>query len=202
MTRQFKPSPLALSILALLHESPMHVYKMQRLIKDRGKDQIINVGQRASLYQTINQLLKADLIALWETEKAEGFPERTIYRLTDKGHETAVEWLREMLSTPEQSFPEFPAAVSLLPLLTPDDAIKQMQAREKKLARQIAALDAETQSIEGKLPRLFLLESEYMRVVVAAELNWVRSIIADLQSGDITWHQDWMHPLVPPKPED
>ena len=79
MARKFKRSPLALALLALLHESPMHPYKMQRLIKDRGKDQVINVEQRASLYQTINQLLREGLIAPWETNRPEGFPERTLY---------------------------------------------------------------------------------------------------------------------------
>src|SRR5947209_1996113 len=126
MARKFKRSPLALAVLALLREAPMHPYRMQRLIKDRGKDQVINVEQRASLYQTISQLLRAGLIAPSETERQEGFPERTVYKLTDKGHYTAVTWLREMLSTPAQEFPEFPAAVSLLPLLTPEDALHQM----------------------------------------------------------------------------
>src|SRR5436190_4906660 len=114
---------------------------MQRMIKDRGKDQVINVEQRASLYQTINQLLRAELITFWENAREEGFPERTLYRLTDKGHDTAVTWLREMLSTPAQEYPDFPAAVSLLPLLTPEDALQQMVKREARLIEQIAAID-------------------------------------------------------------
>src|SRR5258708_955694 len=126
MQRKLKRSPLALAVLALLHEAPMHPYRMQRLIKERGKDQVINVQQRASLYQTINQLLRAGLITFWENAREEGFPERTLYRLTDKGHDTAVAWLREMISTPAQEFPDFPAAVSLIPLLTPEDALNQM----------------------------------------------------------------------------
>src|SRR5690242_21962581 len=111
MPRQFKRSPLALALLVLLHEAPMHPYRMQSLIRDRGKDQVINVEQRASLYQTISQLLRAGLITFWETTRQEGFPDRTVYRLTDKGHQTAVEWMREMLSTPAQEYPDFPAAV-------------------------------------------------------------------------------------------
>src|SRR5258706_2844066 len=100
MARLFKRSPLALAVLVLLHEAPMHPYRMQRLIKDRGKDQVINVGQRASLYQTISQLLRAGLITFWETERQEGFPERTVYKVTELGHHTAVSWLREMMSAP------------------------------------------------------------------------------------------------------
>jgi DNA-binding PadR family transcriptional regulator len=178
----------------------MHPYRMQRLIKDRGKDQVINVEQRASLYQTINQLLRAELITFWETAREEGFPERTLYRLTDKGHDTAVTWLREMLSTPAQEYPDFPAAISLLPLLTPEDAIEQMGIREAKLTNQIAAIDKQIQAVD--LPRLFLLESEYMRVVQEGELKWVRALIADIHSGQITWNHDWIQPTVSPETEE
>ncbi|MEO8398140.1 MAG: PadR family transcriptional regulator [Chloroflexota bacterium] len=200
MARKFKRSPLALAVLVLLHEAPMHPYRMQRLIKDRGKDQVINVGQRASLYQTIDQLLRAGLITFWENARAEGFPERTVYRLTEQGHDAAVDWLREMVSTPAPEFPEFPAAVSLLPLLTPDDALQQMERREAALTEQIAQIDQEIQTSE-ELPRLFLLESEYLRTVLDAELMWVRSISADLRSGALTWNHDWMQASNPPENE-
>ena len=180
----------------------MHPYRMQRLIKERGKDQVINVEQRASLYQTINQLLRAGLITFLETARQEGFPERTVYKLTDQGHETAVNWLREMLSTPAQEYPEFPAAVSLLPLLTPDDAIHQMEIREIKLTDQIASIDKEMRTYAASLERLFLLEEEYILLMLESELKWVRSVIADLRSGQLTWNHEWMRSIVPPETEE
>lgn len=179
----------------------MHPYKMQRLIKDRGKDQVINVEQRASLYQTINQLLREGLIASWETNRPEGFPERTLYKLTDLGHETTLEWMREMLSTPASEFPEFPAAVSVLPLLLPEEVIQQLEIRTGRLTEKIAALEQDLQTYAATLPRLFLLETEYMKRILETELEWVRSIIADLQSGQLTWHHDWLKPDVPPENE-
>ncbi len=179
----------------------MHPYRMQRLIKERGKDQVINVEQRASLYQTINQLLRAGLIAVRETARQEGFPERTVYELTDKGRHTALNWLRDMLSTPAQEFPEFPAAVSLLPLLTPEDVLHQLELRAARLTDQIASLDEEVQTYAVSLPRLFLLEAEYMRIVLEAELKWVGSVVADLRSGQLTWSEERLGELVPPESE-
>jgi DNA-binding PadR family transcriptional regulator len=175
---------------------------MQLLIKERGKDQVINVRQRASLYQTINQLLRAGLIAFWETDRQEGFPERTVYKLTDQGHETALNWMREMLSTPAHEFPVFPAAVSLLPLLTPEDAILQMEIRETRLADQVASITEEIQANAASLPRLYLLEYEYMRIMLEAELKWIRSIISDLRSGRLTWTKEWARPSGPPETEE
>lgn len=194
MARNFKRSPLALAVLTLLHESPMHPYKMQRLIKDRGKEQVINVEQRASLYQTINQLLKAELITFWETAREEGFPERTVYKLTEKGHATALDWMREMLASPANEYPEFPAAVSLLPLLPAAEVLTQLEARATRLAERLAALEAEMQAEAASLPRLFLLESEYTRAVLQAELVWVRSVVDDLRNGTLAWTQDWERP--------
>jgi len=202
MPRQFKRSPLALAVLALLHEAPMHPYRMQRLIKDRGKDKVIKVEQRASLYQTINQLLRAGLITFWETERQDGFPERTVYKLTEQGRRVALTWMREMLSTPAQEFPEFPAAISLLPLLTPADALQQMELRAARLTDQIVLLDEEEQADAASLPRLFLLETEYMRLVLDAELKWVRSVIVDLRGGQLTWNDEWAQPFGPPKSEE
>src|SRR5881275_2834817 len=112
MKRIARRSPLALAILALLYEAPMHPYRMQQLIKERGKDEVINVRQRASLYQTIDRLLRAQLIAIRETAREEKRPERTIYELTEEGRETVLRWMREMLSTPAREFPEFPAALA------------------------------------------------------------------------------------------
>lgn len=175
----------------------MHPYRMQRLIKERGKDQVINVAQRASLYQMIGQLLKAELITFWGTDRQEGFPERTVYQLTDKGRQTATAWLREMLAEPEQDFPDFPAAVSLLPLLTPEDALHQMQAREENLLRQITEL----KKAHAPVARLFLLETEYKLTILETELAWVRSLISDLQTGQLAWTQEWMRPFEPPVPD-
>ena len=94
MTKLTRPSSIALAVLALLYEAPMHPYRMQQLIKERGKDEVINVRQRASLYQTIDRLLRAKLIAIRATAREEKRPERTIYELTEAGRETMLLWMR------------------------------------------------------------------------------------------------------------
>src|SRR6188508_3646392 len=98
MTAAPRRSPLALAVLALLYEEPMHPYQMQVLIKERGKDEVINVRQRASLYQTIERLLRTKLIVIQETAREEKWPERTIYAITEHGRATMLGWMRELLS--------------------------------------------------------------------------------------------------------
>src|SRR5919109_3888797 len=142
MEHRARRSTMALAVLALLFEEPMHPYRMQQLIKWRGKDQVINVRQRAGLYQTIDRLLRAGLIAVRGTARDERRPERTIYELTSAGRTTAIAWLREMLATPAREYPEFPAALAYLPLLTPEYARRQLERRAETLAAELARPDA------------------------------------------------------------
>src|SRR5215216_2169328 len=136
-------SPIALAVLALLYEAPMHPYRMQQLIKERGKDEVINVRQRTSLYQTIDRLLRTKLITIQETTREEKWPERTIYAITEHGRTTMLGWMREVLSTPAHEFPAFPAVLAYLSLLTPEDAQVQLSQRAQVLAAEIERIDAE-----------------------------------------------------------
>jgi DNA-binding PadR family transcriptional regulator len=191
-----RPSTIALAVLALLFEAPMHPYRMQQLIKERGKDEVINVRQRASLYQTIERLLRAKLIAIRETAREEKRPERTIYELTEKGHATMLVWMRELLSTPAQEFPAFPAALAYLPMLTPEDARYQLERRAHALAAELDRIDAEISAAAVAIPRLFLIEMEYLRAVLDMELTWVQAIVTDLASGQLTWNEQWLRAVA------
>src|ERR1700733_13653125 len=77
MPTQRRPSPLGLAVLCLLYGGPLHPYRMQRLLKEGGKDRGINVGQRSSLYKTIGRLSESGLIAVRQIERAQQYPERT-----------------------------------------------------------------------------------------------------------------------------
>jgi DNA-binding PadR family transcriptional regulator len=189
-------SPIALAVLALLYESPMHPYRMQQLIKERGKDAVINVRQRASLYQTIDRLLRAKLIAVRETARDEKRPERTIYQITEQGRSTMLAWMREMLAKPAREFPAFPAVLAHLTILTPADVRDQLGQRALALAAELERIDAELRYGMELVPRLFLLELEYLRAMVSTELSWVRSVVEELAAGQLTWNEEWLQAVA------
>jgi DNA-binding PadR family transcriptional regulator len=197
MKSTIKKSPIALAILSLLIEEPMHPYRMQQLIKERGKHEVINVRHRASIYQTIDRLLRDGAIAIQGKKENEGKPDLTVYEITDEGRKAVYTWLREMLSTPKQEFLEFPAAVSFLMLLTPEDVVVQLKKRESALEGTLARIEDALQTELAKgLPRLFLLETEYQRAILVAELEWVRSIIHDLQTEKLRWDEEWLRSIA------
>jgi DNA-binding PadR family transcriptional regulator len=176
-----------MAVLSMLGEEPMHAYRMQQLIKERHKDDVVNVTQRNSIYQTVQRLVRDGLVDVESTSRPAKRPERTTYRITSRGRATLREWLRTMLSTPAQEFPQFPAALAFLPSLAPDEVLEALTARVAHLEERVAAIDADLAQGSTFLPRLFLVETELQREVVAAELTYVRGLVDDLRKGRISW---------------
>lgn len=191
-------SPLWLVILAQLIEGPMHAYRMQQLMLERGKDQIANVANRNSLHQVIDGLLKQELIVVHGTERDENFPERTVYAISHEGRRIVGVWLHTMLSTPAREFPDFPAALSFAMMLEPADLRVQLEKRAAAMTKRLHQLEATPTDI----PRLFLLENEYMAALVRAELEWLRGVIADLKSKRLTWSEAWLRKMLAKLTED
>jgi DNA-binding PadR family transcriptional regulator len=182
-------SPLALAVLSVLEAGPLHPYGLQRLIRLWGKDAVVNAGQRANLYKTIARLERAGLVAVRHTERDQSFPERTVYELTDEGRRQGREWLEDMLASPRNEFPRFPAALSFAMLLGPRDLLTLLERRSAALRERVAALEREFAGY-AHMPRVTLIEAEYQRAVVTAELDWVEAVVADLRSGALTWSHE------------
>ncbi len=181
MEEQFRPSPLALAVLSLLHAGPLHPYAIQRLLKLWGKDSVVNVGQRANLYKTIKRLDQAGLIAVRQTERAQLYPERTVYEVTEAGRQAAHDWLVSMLATPRNEFPQFPAALSFFMMLSPDEALSVLKRRAEALRAKLASVEENLGSVPPGMPRVVLMDDEYIQAVTRAELGWVEGVIQDLR---------------------
>jgi len=183
-----RPSPLALTVLFMLIGGPLHPYEMQRRMKLWGKDQVVNLAQRASLYKTIERLHQAGLIDVRQTERDQRFPERTVYELTTAGMRVGREWLIDMLSTPRNEFPRFPAALSFVFGLAPDEALAVLDHRAAVLRDNLVRLEHDLAGDSGPLPpRVTLLDADYLRAITDAELRWVSGVVDELRSGALTW---------------
>jgi Predicted transcriptional regulators len=184
-------------VLGFVLEAPSHAYRMHELIKQRGKDKIVNVAQRNSVYQTIAQLQAAELIRVRETQQDEGRPERVVYEITPLGKKTFYAWLESMLGEPRREFNEFPAALATVMALSPDAVVVQLRLRHQNLKQQLAESSSHFKECLGMgLPRLIMLDDEYKQVLLKAEIKWLDGLIADLESGEITWTGKWLRKLA------
>jgi DNA-binding PadR family transcriptional regulator len=177
-------------VLCLLQAGPLHPYGMQRLIRAWGKDEVVNIGQRANLYKTIKRLHEAGLIAVRQTERSQQYPERTVYELTGEGRQTAPRWLAGMLAAPRNEYPEFPAALSFAMALDPGELTSVLSQRLATVQARLAEVDAQLEEARPTVPRIVLIESEYLRAVIGAEVDWLNSVIDDLKSGKLSWDHE------------
>ncbi|MEY9890739.1 DNA-binding PadR family transcriptional regulator [Catenulispora sp. MAP12-49] len=189
-------SPLALAVLALLGYKPLHPYGVQRLLKEWGKENVVNVGQRASLYKTMERLTAAGLIAVRETERDQQYPERTVYELTDAGREAAQAWIDDIVRVPRPEYPEFPAALSFLMMLGPDAALAALRERREAVAKSLAAArEGMAEAQQYGLPKVTLLDDEYLVAISEAELKWIEGAVRELEDGELTWSLAELQPF-------
>jgi hypothetical protein len=81
-------------------------------------------------------------------------------------------------------------------LLTPEDALRQLEVRIIRLEAELARVDAELAGAARILPRLFLIEEEYLRAMLHTELEWVRSVADDLRAGRLSWDGEWLRAVA------
>jgi DNA-binding PadR family transcriptional regulator len=175
-----------IAVLALLREAPMHPYQMQRLLRVRHKDELLAL-KKGSLYHAIGRLMKAELIAIEATGRNGRRPERTTYRLTEAGREALVESLRKMIAVPRRESSEFIAAMSFLVFLPVEEAVTHLDARCSELKAQINGHKTGLAGAAAHVPRIHLIETEYLVAMLKAELAWVREMEADLHAGNLSW---------------
>ena len=98
-----------------------------------------------------------------------------------------------MLAAPAAEFPDLPAALAFLPVLSPKEALRQLEARLSAQQEQLAALRAVSEAqLKAGLPRLFLVEDEYRQAMLAAEIRWLEGVIDDLREKRLTWSAAWL----------
>lgn len=196
---------LALAVLTVAGQRPMHPYEMASVLRARGKDEDMPI-KWGSLYTVVRNLEKHGLLEAVESGRQGGRPERTVYRVTDAGREEAGDWTRELLSTPMREPSSFVAGLSVMGGLGPDEVMALLRERLEALERR---LDAARRALEGEraqLPRLFLVESEYAIAMCEAEAGWVRGLLTELTEGTFPGLDGWRAYLrtgaVPPEVAD
>ena len=181
-------NPLALAVLVLLYERPMHPYEMATTLRERGKEQSIKLNY-GSLYTVIEQLLREKWIGVKEILKEGRRPEKTIYELKPAGETELIDWMRELVSSPVKEYPQFEAALSLLPALPPDEVVALLEIRLGLIEKRFAKYDEESRICrEMKLPRLFSLETEYAKGLLEAEYKFSKGLLEDIKhnAGGLT----------------
>jgi len=191
MTKRRVSNPLALAVLGLLTERPMHPYEMSTTLRERAKEESIKLNY-GSLYSVVESLQRHQLIEVQETIREGRRPERTIYAITDAGRTEFVDWLSDLLAIPVKEYTQFEAALSLMPGLPPDEVLRFLQTRRTRLDTEIVATRAVLDDLaRQKLPYLFLIELDYLQEIRRAELAFVDRLVAGIRDGSLDGVDVW-----------
>ena len=180
-------SPLALSILELLDERPMHPYEMASTMKERHHDEFIRLNF-GTLYHTVDALEGKGWIVPSEREKEGRRPERTIYKLTERGRAALIETLGELLRHPVREYPHFVAGLMFMHHLEAREAAEHLNQRAALLDAKVEKLTAILKELSGRgYTRLSLIELEHKIAMLDAERKWVRHLEREIIEGKLEW---------------
>ena len=191
MARRRPSNMLALALLALLSERPMHPYEMSTTLRERSKETSIKLNY-GSLYTVVESLARAGLIRARETVREGRRPERTIYEITEKGRTELYDWLSELVAVPVKEFTRFEAALAHLAVLSPAEAVRLLTERRGRLQivieRDQAAYELATRA---GLPRLFSIEGEYTAALAEAEIRFLDRLLAEIRDRTLSGIHLW-----------
>ncbi|MEV0679304.1 PadR family transcriptional regulator [Actinosynnema sp. NPDC050436] len=186
-----RTNPLALAVLGLLWERPMHPYEMASTLRERHQEGSVKLTY-GSLYTVVDTLRSHGFLDAAPATREGNRPERTVYRLTDTGRAELHDWLRDLIAVPTKEYPRFEAGVALIGLLPPDEAAALCDRRADTLDGQVAALDAVKADLTAMgLPQLAWIELEYRQAVLRAERDWTRWFAASARAGTLGGHDFW-----------
>ncbi|WP_051845810.1 PadR family transcriptional regulator [Streptomyces sp. NRRL F-5053] len=178
---------ISLAVLELLDEEEMHPYEMQQRLRDRGRDRLIKLTA-GTLYHAVDRLEKLGLVEAVETSRQGRLPERTVYTITEEGRDAFAERLREMVSTPEDEFSEFPLALAFLHTLDREEAVARLTWRAALLEAAVAAEDVMAARLrDSGVEPLYYLDLTWQITSKRAQLDWIRTLVGQLESGAMNW---------------
>jgi DNA-binding PadR family transcriptional regulator len=190
MARSRATNLLALAVLSLLQERPMHPYELAATMRYRELSSVVKLTT-GTLYSVIASLERDGFIAPVETQRRGQYPERTVYATTDRGHAALLDWLRSLLRTPVVEYPAFAAALAFLGHLPPLEVAVLLEDHAQHLQEQV---DGATATLErGRqlgVDRLFLVEDAYALALLQTKLSFVRGLITEIHDGTLTQMAD------------
>lgn len=178
---------LAMAVLELLHERPMHPYEMTQVMRQRRTDRRVKL-RPGSLYHTVERLEAQHFLEVVDTQRQGRRPERTVYGITEIGRDTFAEQAREMLATLAPGYPPYPVALAAGTELSREDFLEQLGIRVMNLRQQLAADQVAVDHLLGAgLNRMYWIDFAYVNHQRKSELEWTEKLIEDLETGRIPW---------------
>lgn len=180
-------SAVAVLILALLHEQPMHPYQVHQTLVERGDTRLVRVNAGA-VYHGVERLEKEGLVEAAGTERSGNRPERTLYRITDAGRAACVDRLASFLGDDHRAYPLFPVGLAEAHEVPADVVVEQLTRRRDRQSERMALLwTAQDRLGAVGLPRRYRLDVEHEIAMLGADIAFLDRTIEELRTDALGW---------------
>lgn len=173
-----------LVILGFLRFQPLHGYEIKQLIEQKMEDWTsIAFG---SIYFALRKLEEERLIEKIATEQEGNRPSRSVYQITDAGHEEFMRLLRQVWREVEHPRYSFDIGVFFMQALPKDEIVEYLKGRVAQLEETLDYLEAHRVERLAD-PRVLEFANaifDHGKVHLEAELTWTRDLLGKVERGE------------------
>jgi len=175
-----------LAILGFLRERNYHGYELKKAIEHQmGAWTDIKFG---SIYHALNNLEKEGSVVKVSTSSEGGKPARSIFSITDTGHEEFRRRLNENILNMQRMFLKEDIGIFFGGKIDKDELLSILKQRLKKMTELKTCLDLHLDKIKEIAPGLanlphWLIMHHIMHLDV--EIEWFKKITQELTDGNL-----------------
>lgn len=186
-----KPLPsLAVVVLGLVIERPMHPYEMVQTAIARREDRLTNI-RPGTLYHAVSRLEADGHIAVRGVLREGNRPERTVYEITPAGRAAYLAAVTTMLGDQQAEFPQLYMALALAHDLPRTRVVELLDKRIEAMEQEYEQLSAAfAKAADDQVPEMFFLDGGCRLATLRAQLRWLSELAQRLRDNSITWLDD------------
>jgi DNA-binding PadR family transcriptional regulator len=189
-------SSIALIVLGLLRERPLHPYEILRIMRKHRDDLrlAISVG---SIYHAVERLEREGYVVPTGTGREGARPERTTYEITPAGKDEHSRRTRELLRAVQPEYPAFDVGLGQADALEADEVAALLRERLETVEAEHLAYRAAIGAVVARgVPRRHMLDALYEIEQRATQVAWLTRTIAEIESGELDWTSTKPHPTT------
>ncbi|MEK3899595.1 MULTISPECIES: PadR family transcriptional regulator [unclassified Paenibacillus] len=171
--------PMKLAILGLLLERDMHPYEITLVMKERSMDRVIKM-QTGSLYYAVDKLAAGGHIEAVEIIHSPDRPDKTIYRITDKGKTFMEQLILQQIRKSDPMYHPVQIALSLTHLIDQEKVESLLEERIREAEHEVNLAYQLYEEHIAVVPRsvLHLMYGRYEHC--QTELKWLKRLYEDV----------------------
>jgi len=174
-----------LVLLGLLQNKPLYGYELKQIIEEHMGDWT-NIAF-GSIYFALGKLSEEGFVKKISEQKVGNRPSRSIYQITDKGKNEFLSLLREIWQKFERKYYPLDIALAFSKALPVDEIKGYINKRIEVFEGILQHLEEhKNEQLQRKeVPRLAEAVFSHSRYHYIAELNWLKSLLEDLEKGKL-----------------